>query len=164
PVTLEQWYQDPDHSRTIVHFGGNLNARLEVRYDGLRVWKSLDEEMQQTDEGDGKGAAGRCYSERVSRLFPLIEDRQYHLAFLGEANVDGFPAFRIQVNRKPAEERCLYFDKKTGLLVKVDEFSTGSWGKFLFRETLYSEFKVSQGLKVAMRRREFVRGQQVLDL
>lgn len=57
---------------------------------------------------------------KASRLLSLLQDKGYELSNLGELEVAGKPTVGIRVSSKGKKDLSLYFDKKTGLLAKVE--------------------------------------------
>jgi hypothetical protein len=60
-----------------------------------------------------------AYLINLSQLTPL-RDKKYTLSLLGEVQVNGKPAVGIKVESKGHKDASFYFDKKTGLLVKIE--------------------------------------------
>jgi hypothetical protein len=57
---------------------------------------------------------------KVARLAPLLTDKGYELSLFGEAKVEDKPAVGVRVTAKGQKDVTLFFDVKTGLLVKVE--------------------------------------------
>jgi len=57
---------------------------------------------------------------KVARLVPLVKDKQYELSLFGEEKVEEKPAVGVRVSAKGLKDMTLFFDKGTGLLVKVE--------------------------------------------
>jgi hypothetical protein len=86
----------------------------------------------------------------TSQLTPL-KKKEYKLSPLGEIKVNNRPAVGMLVQREGYRDLNLYFDKKDGLLVKVEGRAKDlmQGGKEVSSEILYSDYKDLQGLKVA---------------
>ncbi|HEY7424994.1 MAG TPA: hypothetical protein VH682_12255 [Gemmataceae bacterium] len=56
--------------------------------------------------------------DRVTGLTVLLRDKKYLLTPLADVQVNGQPAAGVKVSHKDQADMSLYFDKKTGLLVK----------------------------------------------
>lgn len=57
---------------------------------------------------------------KVARLVPLVKDKEYELSLFGEAKVEDKPAVGVRVSAKGQKDLTLFFDKETGLLVKLE--------------------------------------------
>lgn len=60
------------------------------------------------------------YLMKVARFVPLLKDKGYELTSAGEAKVNDKPAHGVHVTSKGHKDVSLFFDKKTGLLVKLE--------------------------------------------
>jgi hypothetical protein len=60
-----------------------------------------------------------AYAMRVARLTKILTDKSVQLSLLGESQVEGRPAVGVKVVSKGHRDIDLYFDKESGLLVKV---------------------------------------------
>ena len=57
--------------------------------------------------------------DRAAALLPLLQDKGYTLTSLEETEVEGRPAVGIKAAFKDRQDSLLWFDKKTGFLVKT---------------------------------------------
>lgn len=60
------------------------------------------------------------YTMSMARLTPLLADKKFELTLFGEAKVEDKPAVGVRVSAKGQKDITLFFDQKTGLLVKVE--------------------------------------------
>lgn len=67
-----------------------------------------------------KAMKGATYMMKVARLVPLVKDKGYELSLFGEAKVEDKPAVGVRVSAKGQKDMTLFFDKATGLLVKLE--------------------------------------------
>jgi hypothetical protein len=83
----------------------------------------------------------------IATLLPL-KDKAFALKMLDEAQIDKKPAAGVQVTRQGYPEVKLYFDKKSGLLVK-NEFRTFSpeEKKMVNQEVFHQDYKDFDGVK-----------------
>jgi hypothetical protein len=79
-----------------------------------------------------------------------LKDPAYALVPLGETRVGDRPVFGIGVKALNApEERC-FFDKETGLLLKVEQVVSAPQDKqAVVEEALYGNYKAVEGIPVA---------------
>ena len=87
------------------------------------------------------------YAESLARLTPLLKGDAYTLKAGPDAAVDGNPAAAVVVEHAKFKPVTLYFDKKSGLLVKLTHKSTEE-GAEVDREETYSDYKAVQGVQV----------------
>jgi hypothetical protein len=64
------------------------------------------------------------HSMKMSRLASLLKEKAVEVSPLGEVKVEGAPAVGVRVSSKGQKDLNLYFDKKTGLLAKVERRGT----------------------------------------
>ena len=63
------------------------------------------------------------YMMGVGRLVNTIKDKSYEFSALGEVKVEDKPAIGVRVSSKGHKDINLFFDKKTGLLAKLEHRS-----------------------------------------
>jgi hypothetical protein len=92
------------------------------------------------------------YSGWVASLLPL-RDRAFRLAVSAQANIDSQPALAMRVSHKDHKDVVLYFDQKTGLLVKSSYRAKAEdqGGKEVEQEVYYKDYKDGDGIKVPMK-------------
>jgi hypothetical protein len=100
--------------------------------------------------------------ERATRLVPLLSDKSFELAALGESKVHDKPAVGVKVSSKKHADLKLYFDKESGLLVKTEHDLTEG-KQTVTQEEYYSEFKEIGGYKRPTKLAVFLAGKKVMD-
>lgn len=100
----------------------------------------------------------------VRGLLPLLKDKAYTLSPLGEIQVNGRPAIGVKVTAKGQTDIDLYFDKASMLLVKSVRWSLTPTAKEVTLETLYSDYKESDGLKQPMKHQLRHDGRKFIDM
>jgi hypothetical protein len=107
----------------------------------------MDMEKEQLD--DVKEA---MYAMQLVTLLPL-KDKAVTLKPAGDAQVDGQPATAVTVSSKGHGDVKLFFDKKTGLVVRTERrtkaFDQG--GAEVIQEVNYSNHKDVDGVKMPMK-------------
>ena len=89
------------------------------------------------------------YMIKASRWTSLLEDKAYELSHLGEAKVEGKASVGVRVASKGQKDLNYYFDKKTGLLAKVERRATdASSGKEYTEERIVTEYNKPNKLGV----------------
>lgn len=148
--TAEGARQVPDRYRA--EFDADINGmkfKIIRVINGDKGWMKINEEVQELDQDVVKEEKEGLYHDYVCELVPL-KDKAYHLAPLGDGKVGDKETLGIKVSHKNHRDVNLYFDKKSGHLVKsemriVDEESKQE----VNQESFYSEFKDFDGIKVA---------------
>lgn len=133
--------------------------------DGKKGWFRL---MDNTMELEGdllKEMQAQAHSTRVTTLVPLLKDKAFTLAPLGEVKVKGKPALGVKVTAKDQRDIDLYFDKETGLIAKVarQAFDSNTM-KEVMQEMIFSDFKETDGLKHATKVLMNHDGKKLLEL
>ncbi len=85
---------------------------------------------------------------QIARLVPL-RDKKFELSLVGESKVLDKPAIGLRVSAKGMKDVNLYFDKKSGLLVKVEARTLDLMtGQEVTEERIISEYKTVDGMAV----------------
>jgi hypothetical protein len=147
--TVESVSQVPDKLRT-VHAFDVMGQRQTVTtvFDSDQAWQSrngmaieikgpLLEELRHT-----------LHFRRIESLLPLVKDKEFTLASLPEITVDEKLAVGVKVSAKGRRDCSLYFDKETGLLVRVIRKMLDLNQQEVDTETTYKAWKDFEGLKL----------------
>jgi hypothetical protein len=98
----------------------------------------------------------------LATLTPLRQ-AGFDLTPLPEIRIEGRTATGVLVGNKGHAETKVYFDKETGLLVKMERRAREA-GVALDKEYLYSSYKDFDGVKLATKLREMHNGSRFADL
>lgn len=118
--TQELTYQLPNQFREVLHLeGGGQKATVITVYNGTEGWvtangKAVDLDKKLLNELKEVG-----HLMTISRLSPLLEDKAIKLSPAGEEKVNGKVAVGVRVERKDYRDATLFFDKDTGLVLKM---------------------------------------------
>ncbi len=87
-------------------------------------------------------------AREAQTLVPLLDGKRYTLKADKDADVDGKPAAVVVVNGQGLKDMKLYFDKKTGLLVKAERqgLAPGGGGGEVLTESVVSDYKKVDGV------------------
>jgi hypothetical protein len=86
-------------------------------------------------------------AREAQTLVPLLDGKRYTLKAEKDAEVDGKPAAVVLVNGQGLKDAKFFFDKKTGLLVKVQRKGlTPGGGGEVDTEAVMSDFKKVDGV------------------
>ena len=90
------------------------------------------------------------YAMKVSRLVPLVKEKGFELAPLGEVKVNDKPAVGVRVSSKGEKDISLFFDKETGLLAKVERRAVDPMaGNEITEERIITEYTKTDGVPTA---------------
>jgi hypothetical protein len=141
-ITQEVYFAIPDKFKELAELdfmGQKINTeaicngdKFMVRANGQEVplTDAMKKAMQEAREALG-----------AARLVKL-KDKEYTLATLGEAQVEGKPALGIKVSKKGQKDIDLFFDKTSHLLVKVERKATDAMsGDEVSEERIITEYK-----------------------
>ncbi len=149
PYTGDYAIQFPDKFRFALDFDANgqqFKFIMVVNKD--KGWRKINDNVMEMDKEQLSNAKESMHAEGVLRAVALKKDKGYTFAPLGEVQVEKQPAVGVRVSSKGYRDVNLYFDKKSGLLVKVefqvkDEMS----GQEVKQESFLSDYKEANGLK-----------------
>jgi hypothetical protein len=87
--------------------------------NGDKGWIEGGGETRAMTPEELKNAQEDNYAGWVAALTPLVKDKTFTLATIGETNVDNRPAVGVRVSADKHRDVNLYFDKETNLLAKI---------------------------------------------
>src|SRR5262249_24132944 len=107
----------------------------------------------------------------LRELSSLVKDRDCKLTPLGESRVDEKPGVRLKVVREGSPELKLYFDKKTGLLLKREAIirpgsanpRVVSTARPYTLVVLFEDYQETAGLKVHFKTSTFRDGKKTSE-
>jgi len=106
-----------------------------------------------------------AHSSVVQSLVPLLKDKAFTLAPLGELKVNDQMTLGVKVTCKGHKDIDLYFNKTTGLLAKIARQSIDPQQmKEVARESYPSDYKEMDGLKYPSKMLMNQDGKKLLDL
>jgi hypothetical protein len=150
PMTGEVSSQGPDKQRIEFDLDvGGQKIPILIVFAGDKGWAKIAKDTKEMDKDQIAEAREQGYAGWVATLAPL-KDKRFTLAPIGEVEIEKQPALGVKVSSKGHRDVELYFDKKTGLLVKTqgrvkDEGS----GQEVTEESFPSDYKDVQGTKQA---------------
>jgi hypothetical protein len=125
---------------------GNAKAQSTLAINGDKGWQGGSGATKEMTNLQFKEVSEELYVLWVTSLVAL-RDPAFELAALPQSKVNDQPADGVKVSRKGRPDIKLFFDKKTGLLVKAERKGTEA-GTEVSREYLFSEPKEFEGLKL----------------
>jgi hypothetical protein len=141
--------QGPDRQKFVIEAEvGDEKFRLVHVLNRDKGWVKINDDTEELDKEDLAEAKEEAYGEWVATLVPL-KGKAFRLAPLGEVNFDKRPALGVRVSSKGHRDVNLYFDKKTGLLVKTETRVKDDNDQEVTEETFLSNYKEVQGTQQA---------------
>jgi hypothetical protein len=157
--TIEEHFCSPSRLRStvVITVAGRRHQSVSV-LDGTKGWASLDGETREMTGAEFKQAQDGLYQTRVIQLLPLMEGPGFALAPLAESKVGGRPAVGVSVESKGRDPMRLFFDKRSGLLVKIERRTRGPDKKEHLTEMYFEQYKSFSGLQFATKKRLIIDG------
>lgn len=126
---------------------GNQKVPVVVVLNGDKGWVSNFGAAREMSKQQLEEVGDLLYASLWVTSLAALRDPAFELAPLPDIKVADQPAAGVKVVRKGQRDVKLYFDKKTGLLVKA-EYKGKEAGLDVTRAYLYSEPKDFDGLKL----------------
>lgn len=133
-------YQEGEKSYTAMEFPGI--GKVEEGYDGDTAWEDSALEGPRILEGDEKAAM-----RRAAVLSLITSWRQVYSAAntIGEADVNGKPAWKVEMVAKEGKPETFFFDRESGLLVRISAILSTALGD-IPTEANMSDFRMVDGI------------------
>ena len=129
-------------------FNGNPFKVLTI-LDGDKGWRKFGDEVQDLDGEMLAGVKQEAYLQFVPLLILPLKTKDFKLKVGTDAKVGDKPAVVLEVTGPDGKPFTLYFDKDTGLLVKMVATIRGFQGNDTKQETTFADYKDFDGLKFA---------------
>jgi outer membrane lipoprotein-sorting protein len=152
--TGEWAIQPPDKIRFQINFEANvMKVTFLFVFDGKQGWLKINDNTIELDEDAVAEAKEDFHAGRVETLVPLLKDKRFELSPLGAGKVGDHETVGVRVTHKGHRDINLFFDKKTGLLLKNERMIKDQMmgGKERTQETLHSDFKDVKGVQQPMK-------------
>jgi hypothetical protein len=166
-VMLDYWSNVPNKSRTEVI--------LSVDGQQIKFARVFNEKQAWFLMSDGKWREGtkneintlrqEDLESRVRLLYPLLDESKYKLKFAGESKVRGQDSLAVQVTSSGYNDITIYFDKKSGLLLKTQmRVAPRDGEKEALQERLFLDYKSLKGVKYSTKQLLFYDGKKETEL
>jgi hypothetical protein len=137
---------------------GNQKMKVFTCIDGDKAWQSLSGKVMDLGEAQRNSMKQDLYVTRLTRLTPLVTDKNFTLKSLGEATVkipaddktEDHAVVGIRVSSPGHKDVELFFDKESHLLLK-SRYQGSFQGKEVTEEEYYTDFKDADGCKRPMK-------------
>ena len=139
-----------DHYRGEIEgdFGGNPFKGVTV-FNGNKGWRRFGENKMDLDEDALANEKRRVYLQVIPSLLIPLKGKGFKLEVVAEAKVGDKPAVGIKATGPDGKDFTLYFDKESGLPVKLIAKVVGFQGDEYTQETTYTDYKEFDGIKKA---------------
>ena len=131
--------------------------------NGDRGWQSARGEVTEIGSQRLTELREEVYAQWLTTLVPLKKNPGFILTALADIRVNDRPASCINVARKGHEDVRLFFDKQTGLLIKM-EHRTREAGLAVVKEYVYSEHRIFEGTRLPTRSVEISNGKKLTEV
>ncbi len=148
--TSETTVQGIDHFRNEFdgEFGG-IKVKGVVILAGDKGWRQFGGDKADMDKDAVATEKRNAYLQAVPVTLLPLKDKAFKIESAKEEKVDGKPADAIKVTGPEDKDLTLYFDKESGLPVKLVAKVVGFMGDEAEQETTYSDYKEFGGIKKA---------------
>jgi hypothetical protein len=154
----------PDRFRLTVETGTDkTRQRIVVGFTGDKGWQDTGASVGDLSPERVAELREEAHVLEVRTLVPLRKEGAYVLASLPDDKVNAAPSAGIRVGKKGYGDLKLYFDKNSGLLVKIARHGKEG-GLEVDKDYLYSDFKVFDAVKVPIKETEMVNGKKFTEL
>jgi len=123
-------------------------VKIIVGFDGDKAWLNVNgKDIDMMLDKIADLMHEQIYLSEVTRLTTL-KDKKFELSSLGEAKVQDKPAVGIRVVSKGHRDINLFFDKESGLMVKIEHRTVDlNTQQELNEERIITEFQDKDGVK-----------------
>jgi zinc protease len=138
PVEL---YQEGSKSYTVIELPGI--GKVEEGFDGETAWDMNALQGARIKDGEEKANI-----ERSSKISMLSSWRDYYkqAKTMGSEDVEGKPAWKVEMTPKEGKPEVFYFDKDTMLLVRTTATVTTPLGE-IPTDAMMGDYRVVDGIK-----------------
>lgn len=150
PFTSHTTVEGLDHFRQEFEgeFGGN-NVKGVVVLNGDKGWRSFGGQKMDMDKDALANQKRGVYLVVIPNTILPLKDKSFRVEMAGEEKVGDKPAVGLKVTPPDGKEFHLYFDKESGLPVKLVAKVVGFMGEEYTQETTYGDYKEMHGIKKA---------------
>jgi hypothetical protein len=149
-VTSQWTVQGLDHARQEFegNFGGNMVKGVTV-LAGDKGWRDFGGDRMEMDKDAVANQKRIVYLTMVPATILPLKSKEFKVEAIAEETVGGKPAAGIKATGPDGKEFNLYFDKESGLPVKMVAKVIGFMGDEFTQETTFSDYQEMAGIKKA---------------
>jgi hypothetical protein len=163
-VTNHVIVQGLDHSRREFEgeFNGNQMKGVFV-LAGNKGWRKFGDNGGEIDEDRLPNEKRNAYLAVIPITIVPLKGKSFKVEAIGEEKVDAKPAVGIKVVGPEGKDFRLYFDKESGLPVKLVAKVANFMGEEVTEETTFSDYKEMGGIQKATKIHAKRDGEKFLD-
>jgi len=157
PISSETTVEGLDHFRS--HFEGEFNGnKIEgvTVLNGDKGWRKFGDQNMEMDADAVKNEKRTVYLMVVPAAILPLKSKEFKVETAADETVKGKPAAALKVTGPDGKDFTLYFDKESGLPVRMVARVAGWMGDEYTQDVTYSDFKdldgVKRAAKVSMKR------------
>jgi hypothetical protein len=149
-ITSESTIQGLDHYRN--EFEGEFNGnkvRGVVVLNGDRGWRKFGDNKSELNADAAANEKRNLYLQAVPILVVPLKGNGFKVESAADDKVADKPASVLKVTGPDGKDFTLYFDRESGLPVKLTATVAGFQGQQFTQETTYGDYKDFDGIKRA---------------
>ncbi|HWE51664.1 MAG TPA: hypothetical protein VG273_17860 [Bryobacteraceae bacterium] len=131
---------------------------IEIGYNGDTAWENSTLQGPRIIEGQEKSAMERSSSFVVATEW---RDQYKSVKTTGEDTVDGKPAWKVEMTPKDGNPETFYFDKDSGLLLRIATVMSSPLGEIATDMTL-SDYRLVDGIRTPFTMTQNAMGQNIV--
>ena len=163
-VTNTMTVQGLDHARQVFEGQFNGNAVKGVTLlAGDKGSRQFGDNHSDLDAAAVANQKQTVYLQVIPITILPLKDKAYKVEGIAEETVDGKPQTGLKVTPADGKEFKIYFDKESGLPVRLVAKVAGFNGMEFTQETIFSDYKDVAGIKKAMKTVSKRDGQKFID-
>jgi hypothetical protein len=145
-------------------FGGNEIKGVTV-LDGEKAWRKFGDNTSKLEDAELANQKRAVYLAVVPAvILPLKTAKDFKVESTKEDKVNDKPAIALKIVGPDKKDFELFFDKETGLPVKMVAQVAGLGGDEFTQETTYGNYKEFEGVKRATKIENKRDGQKFIDV
>jgi hypothetical protein len=150
PMTTQTTLQGLDHARQEFsgEFGGSTIQGVTV-LAGDKGWRSFGGNHEALDQAGITAEKQRNYLALVPVTVLPLKGKEFKVEAAPEETIGGKPAVGIKATGPDNKDFTLYFDKESGLPVRLTAKVTGFMGDEFTQESIFSDYQDMSGIKKA---------------
>jgi hypothetical protein len=139
----------PERLRSATDFEvQGMKIQFVMVINGDKGWTKANDVVEEMAADMLAEEKAGMYASWVATLAPLLKDKAFELAPLGEGKVGDKPVLGVKVSRKDRRDVSLFFDKESGLLLRTEFRAKDVMGGNEYtQETLFSDYQETDGIK-----------------
>jgi hypothetical protein len=148
-------------SRTTVQGLKHYRSEFDADINGMQIkgavvvagdkgWRKFGDNSMDLDKDGLANERRSVYLQVVPMTLLPLKGKAFKVQAAGEEKVGGKPAVALKVTPPDNKEFTLYFDKASGLPVRLVAKVVGFMGEEFTQDTTYHDYKEVQGVKRAM--------------